>query len=211
MRRFAERGVAEAHIMTDNITPPTASITVVDDDASSDDPDPNTLLTLVMQSEAWASLGDLERIVNRAFQTVSARVPAATGREVAVVLADDAELHALNGRFRGQNKPTNVLSFPPADDPAPHDSTMAPPLGDIVIAYETVMREAEEENKPALHHFTHMIVHGLLHLAGFDHVKSADAEQMEALECEILANMDIPNPYNFIANGTPARPDRRCQ
>jgi probable rRNA maturation factor len=197
--------------MTDNINTSITSVSVVDDDTSSDDPDPNNLLTLVVQCEAWASLGDLERIVNRVLNTVGARVPAVAGREVAVVLADDAELCALNERFRGQNKPTNVLSFPQADDPAPRDSAVAPPLGDIVIAYETVMREAQQENKPSLHHLTHMIVHGLLHLAGHDHESNADAEQMEALECEILANMDIPNPYNSIANGIPARPDRRCK
>ncbi|MEJ2118613.1 MAG: rRNA maturation RNase YbeY, partial [Alphaproteobacteria bacterium] len=80
----------------------------------------------------------------------------------------------------------------------------------IVIAYETVMREAGEENKPSLHHFTHMIVHGLLHLAGFDHETSVDAEQMEALEREILASMNIPDPYNSVANGLAEYPDRRC-
>lgn len=197
--------------MTDNITTSNASITVVDDDASSDDPAPDNPLTLVVQCEAWGSLGDLERIVNRAFQAVSERVPAVAGREVAVVLADDAELRTLNGRFRGQDKPTNVLSFPQAGDPTQYGGTQPAPLGDIVIAYETVMREAGEENKPSLHHFTHMIVHGLLHLAGYDHENSADAEQMEALECEILASMDIPDPYNSVANGMAARPDRRCK
>jgi probable rRNA maturation factor len=197
--------------MTNIITTPTASVAVLDDDASSDDPDPNSLLTLVMQCEAWVSLGDLERIVNRILNALNAHVPAAAGREVAVVLADDAELCALNERFRGQDKPTNVLSFPPAEDPFRYGAAQPAPLGDIVIAYETVMREAGEENKPSLHHFTHMIVHGLLHLAGFDHENSASADEMEALEREILASMNIPDPYNSVANGVAARSDRRCK
>ena len=106
--------------------------------------------------------------------------------EVSVLLTDDAHIQILNQNYRGQDKPTNVLSFP-QEEPAL--------LGDIIIAHETIAREAVEQGKSFEHHFTHMLVHGCLHLMGYDHETDAEAEEMEALEVEILAGMGVKNPY----------------
>src|SRR6202040_2799092 len=116
--------------------------------------------------------------------------------EVAVMLTDDAGIQTLNHNWRGIDKPTNVLSFPAlqpsgagGDDDAPRM------LGDIAIAYQTVRKEADEEQRPFDHHLSHLAVHGFLHLIGYDHEKDDDAEAMEALEREILSQLGIPNPY----------------
>ncbi|MES2984794.1 MAG: rRNA maturation RNase YbeY [Pseudomonadota bacterium] len=109
---------------------------------------------------------------------------------VTVVLADDAEIQALNKQYRGKNKPTNVLSFPDGSV----DGGVRQ-LGDIVMAYETLAREAVAQGKPLKRHLTHLAVHGTLHLLGFDHEVEAEAEAMEACEIKILARMGIANPY----------------
>ena len=111
-------------------------------------------------------------------------------REISVLLCDDAAIRTLNRQWRGQDKPTNVLSFPTPDE-APSDT----PLGDIAIAYETVAREAAEEGKLLDHHFIHLTVHGTLHLLGFDHETEAEAEEMEATERRILHTLGIADPY----------------
>lgn len=105
--------------------------------------------------------------------------------ELSVVLADDGFVQNLNRDYRDKDKPTNVLSFP-------QDSPM---LGDVVLAYETVKREAEEQDKAFEDHVAHLLVHGVLHLLGYDHENDEDAEEMEALEVEILNGLVIANPY----------------
>lgn len=105
--------------------------------------------------------------------------------QVAVLFSDDAKLRALNSRFRGKDKPTNVLSF---GDPGA-------PLGGIAIGYETILREAAAQGKEFANHTKHMILHGFLHLLGFDHDVARAARLMEGLEIAILADMGIPNPY----------------
>lgn len=164
-------------------------------ETASDEPDPSPL-TLLVPHDAWHALGDVEGAVADAMRATSARIAGISGRDVAVVLTSDAEVRTLNAQFRNQDKPTNVLSFPATDNFAPHHLADEPlPLGDIIIAHETVLREAGDEGKPPLHHLTHLTVHGLLHLAGFDHGTDAEAERMEALESDILASLDIPDPY----------------
>ena len=112
--------------------------------------------------------------------------------EVSVLLADDETVRALNRDWRGQDKPTNVLSFP-ADMP---EMPGAPRLkGDIALARETLVREAEDQDKTLEQHLQHLVVHGVLHLFGYDHVDDADAEEMEAFETEILAALGVPDPY----------------
>jgi len=116
-----------------------------------------------------------------------------------LVLSDDAEVHALNQRWRGKDRPTNVLSFPMLErDCLLHLPAEGPPelLGDIVLALETCKREAIEKGIPLADHAAHLIVHGLLHLAGYDHeTSSEDASAMEALETKALACMGIADPY----------------
>ncbi len=100
----------------------------------------------------------------------------------------------LNAEWRGKDKPTNVLSFP-AFAVRPGDA-LPPMLGDIVLARETLAREAEAEKKPFDHHLAHLVVHGLLHLLGYDHETAAEADEMEGAERRALARLEIPDPYS---------------
>jgi probable rRNA maturation factor len=126
---------------------------------------------------------------------VEAWVPAFAGMSgemeslsVAILLTDDAEVRQLNRDHRRQDKPTNVLSFPAAETAIGH-------LGDLALAYETCAREANEQGKPLGHHLAHLVVHGVLHLTGWDHEADAEAEAMERLERTVLARLGVPDPY----------------
>ncbi|HEV7880976.1 rRNA maturation RNase YbeY [Bradyrhizobium sp.] len=156
---------------------------------------PETEVLIV--AECWAAEADAEAIVHRAIETAAAMVEADTGdAELAVMLTDDSGIRTLNKNWRGQDKPTNVLSFPALQPPAGHEFDDAPRmLGDIAIAYETTRREADGEQKPFDHHLSHLAVHGFLHLVGYDHETDADADAMENLERAILAELGIPDPY----------------
>ncbi|MEO0689276.1 MAG: rRNA maturation RNase YbeY [Pseudomonadota bacterium] len=116
-----------------------------------------------------------------------------------VLFTDDDTVHALNHQWRDRDKSTNVLSFPMLDRGKLAGLAIEGPpemLGDIALAYETCVREADEKGVPLEHHAAHLIIHGLLHLAGYDHVHSdEEAEAMEALEIAALAKMGIPDPY----------------
>ena len=116
-----------------------------------------------------------------------------TGSEVSVVFTDDATIQKLNADWRAKDKPTNVLSFPAF--PPNKDGPLPPMLGDIVLADGTVRVEAIGEGKPLANHISHLVVHGFLHLAGYDHETDDEAEEMEALERQILARLAIPDPY----------------
>jgi len=119
--------------------------------------------------------------------------------EASIVLADDALVRDLNRTYRHQDRPTNVLSF--ANDGRP-EGVMGPCLlGDVVLARETVLREARDQGKSVAEHMSHLVVHGLLHLLGFDHDETTQAERMEAIEVAILAGIGIDNPYG----GTPVK------
>jgi probable rRNA maturation factor len=122
---------------------------------------------------------------------------------VSVALLSDAEVRSLNRDFRGKDAPTNVLSFPAAPLPAAPAESYGPVfLGDIALAYETVKHEAEAQAKSVLHHAGHLTVHGVLHLAGFDHGEDAEAERMEAAERAVLARSGISDPYGEVLDGT---------
>ena len=112
--------------------------------------------------------------------------------ELSIVLMDDAEQRALNNQWRGIDKPTNVLSFPQVEPFSP----VAGLLGDITLARETLVREAADLDKSFADHFTHLVVHGFLHILGYDHIQESDALVMEGLETQILATLGIPDPYN---------------
>ena len=114
------------------------------------------------------------------------------GAELCVHLADDEHVRALNARWRGLDQPTNVLSFPAV---APAEIAKARLIGDVVLAFETLAREAADEGKPLADHYRHLVAHGFLHLIGFDHDEEAAAGRMEALETRILARLGVADPY----------------
>ncbi len=128
------------------------------------------------QIQAW---------VNRAIQ------PAFSDVEMTVRIVDEAESHDLNLTYRGKDKPTNVLSFP-FECP---DEVELSLLGDLVICRQVVEKEAEEQGKPLMAHWAHMVVHGCLHLLGYDHIEDAEAEEMEGLETEIMQSLGFDDPY----------------
>lgn len=149
----------------------------------------------------WPVATDWADLAEAALEALQAVAPElGNPRLIASLLfTADAEVHTLNREWRGKDKPTNVLSFPMLERSqllalAPE----GPPemLGDIALAFETCAREAAEKGVPVEHHATHLIVHGLLHLAGLDHeISDADAAAMEALETKALAILAIPDPY----------------
>jgi probable rRNA maturation factor len=152
---------------------------------------------VLVVAECWQSEPDAEAIIHRAVAAAAEIVNAGPGEaELAVMLTDDAGIRTLNSNWRGIDKPTNVLSFPALPPTGPSGPDDAPPmLGDIAIAYETTRKEADDEQKPFDHHLSHLAVHGFLHLIGYDHETDGDAETMETLEQEILAQLGIPDPY----------------
>lgn len=149
-------------------------------------------LDIVRESSLWDEQADIDAMLRRAIAEASAGV-SAKDAELAIVLTDDSRIRALNRVWRGIDKPTNVLSFP-AKDRSGNEGAPAL-LGDIVIAYETTKHEALAQGTPFLHYLAHLTVHGFLHLRGYNHEAEDEAETMERLERQILARLDIPDPY----------------
>ena len=148
-------------------------------------------IDIVRESPLWDGQPDIDSTLSRAIAEASSGV-STKDAELAIVLTDDARIRALNRVWRGFDKPTNVLSFSAED----RGGEGAPALlGDIVIAYETSKREALAQDTPFLHHLAHLTVHGFLHLRGYDHEAEDEAEIMERLERQILARLDIADPY----------------
>ena len=148
---------------------------------------PALTIDVIVGSELWKDAGKPKATVQRAV-TRAAAMLSTTGSELAIVLTDDSAIRALNREWRGVDEATNVLAFPTKYAMAGH-------LGDIVLAFETIAREARFERKPLAHHLAHLAVHGFLHLLGYDHQNDKDATVMERLECEILRRLAIPDPY----------------
>jgi probable rRNA maturation factor len=172
-----------------------------------EDPEPALAVDILIESAAWRMLPEAEDIVRRVIAFAATcphpTLPRSRGRvgwglhrnaELSVLLCDDETIARLNGQWRGQQKPTNVLSFPaPQRQGAVPDEKI--PLGDIAIAYETLAREAEENGKTASEHLSHLVVHGFLHLLGYDHHMDDEADRMERLERDILARIGVADPY----------------
>ncbi len=154
------------------------------------------LIDIMLNSDLWNGEPEAEDIVRRAIAEAQ-RATSSPAAEIAILLTDDSEIRELNRRWRQQDKPTNVLSFP-----APESGAEREHLGDIVIAFETVAREAREQDKPMAHHLAHLAVHGYLHLLGYDHGDDGEAEDMERTEVTILQRLGIANPY--AENGRPS-------
>ena len=184
-----------------------------------EDGEPALAVEILIESEAWRMLPEAEDIVRRAIAVAATcphptlprkrarnleSLPRLPGRpsgwgrrcnaELSVLLCDDEAIARLNAQWRAQHKPTNVLSFPaPPLQSAVPDGKI--PLGDIAIAYETLAREAEENGKTLSEHLSHLVVHGFLHLLGYDHHMDDEAERMERLERDILARIGVTDPY----------------
>lgn len=161
-------------------------------------------VSVSVNAEAWAAIDDCEAVALRAAEAAAAAVGHELAVDLSIALSSDSEIQGLNARYRQQNKPTNVLAFPNGMMLAAAGDRVF--LGDVIVAYETMMYEALAENKNPRHHLCHLVVHGVLHLYGYDHDTDADAEQMETLEREILNGLDIPDPYN-IWPGSKAAPE----
>ncbi len=149
------------------------------------------MIEVILEDERWAALG-LEALcapAEREALAITGRAPA--GFEIAVMGCDDPRIAELNKAFRGKATATNVLSWPASDSPP----MAAGELGDIAIAYETCVREADEKGISVQKHVTHLLIHGILHLLGYDHISETEAEEMEALEIKALAKLGISNPY----------------
>ncbi|HYE49658.1 MAG TPA: rRNA maturation RNase YbeY [Azospirillaceae bacterium] len=164
----------------------------------------NVEVVVSIEEGGWEDdLPDAEPLVLRAAHAALARaegVPRGPA-ELSVVLADDETVRALNSQYRGKDKPTNVLSFPLHEEEDEVLESLAPGaplpilLGDVILAHGTVVRESSEQGKPLGDHLTHLVVHGVFHLLGYDHIADDEAERMERLETETLAGLGIPDPY----------------
>jgi probable rRNA maturation factor len=145
------------------------------------------LLDIVIEDERWSALDGLAERCEAAVAAGLSRLDASRGGEVVVLLTDDKTVHALNARFRGKDKPTNVLSFP-----APEAEGYP---GDVALAFETCAMEAERDGKALIDHAVHLVLHGVLHLNGLDHNEENEAAEMEALERAALEAVGIADPY----------------
>ena len=154
-------------------------------------------IDIAVEHDAWTRLesqgGGLDALARRAIAAAmdSSGIAVPSDGEVSIVLCDDAFIQGLNKTWRGQDKPTNVLSFPAAEVDGGADAM----LGDIVIAYETCAREAAADSISLADHLAHLVVHGFLHLLGYDHEDEDEAEAMEALEGRTLGALGIASPY----------------
>ncbi|RKG51289.1 rRNA maturation RNase YbeY [Acinetobacter cumulans] len=154
-------------------------------------------LSLSLQQDFQAPELVLKRAyIKKVVETTLRFIDTQSDCEIGIACVDNEESHKLNLEYRKKDKPTNVLSFP-SDLPDEMATVLDVfPIGDLVICIPVVLREANEQQKAPLTHFTHMLVHGTLHLMGYDHETSeADAEEMEALEIAILAKLGFDNPY----------------
>lgn len=148
-----------------------------------------------LQSGSWPDQSELATLLDTVMGSASAHCPfdMPNGAEVSVVFCDDANIQILNNEFRDEDKPTNVLSF--ASNDGLELKSWSPLLGDIILAQETIEREASDQSKTFTDHLTHLLVHGFLHLVGYDHMNDEDAEVMENMERKILASLNIADPY----------------
>ncbi len=178
---------------TKSVEPPAAG----DEGNSSEGEQPRTCADVSIEDERWLTIAEFSALIpSLAEATLTAAGLAPEEHAVSIALMSDAEVRALNKAFRGKDAPTNVLSFPSAPAIRSLKNRSGPVfLGDVALAYETVIREASEQDKSVLHHATHLVVHGVLHLAGFDHETGLDAVRMEAAERQILGELGMPDPY----------------
>ncbi|MBO9477983.1 rRNA maturation RNase YbeY [Shimia sp. R11_0] len=170
------------------------------------------LTDTLIEDDRWLAVG-FEDLAEAAAQATLAHLSiAALDFEIAVLACDDARIAALNADFRDKDKATNVLSWPSEERgaeadgdtperPEPSFPGMPEELGDIAISYDTCAREAHEAGKPMTDHVTHLMIHGVLHLLGYDHIRDKDATLMEGIEVEILGKLGLADPYGLDSQG----------
>ena len=183
-------------------------MTAAPDPAAHEPPPANIIVSIVIEQPRWRDVDfgvPLENLLETLVKTtlLSTAPPVlsvADNIDVSLSLMDDEMIHHINKEYRGHDKPTNVLSFPQLQ---PQEVRLAEvknsaflPLGDILIALETIEREAKEQSKDLQSHLAHMVVHGCLHLLGYDHMNDSEAAEMEALETEILTGLGYEAPYS---------------
>lgn len=151
-------------------------------------------ILLVVEAGDWPDEDKLETMIRRSCRACAEEleIELMPDAEISAVFVNDDRMKTLNNDWRNQDKPTNVLSFPSSDRKG---SSWGPMLGDIVFAFETISRESREIGIPLENHLCHLIVHGILHLFGYDHISDEDAVEMETTETHILEHMSIPDPY----------------
>jgi len=163
------------------------------DVAAEPEPPGRLSVTLVEEDGDWSGFGALNEAIQQAAAALARRVSVVSGSEASVVLGSDALVRRLNRTYRGKDAATNVLSFPFQRPPgAPEEGAY---LGDVVLAAETVQLEADGRGIERKQHLQHLVVHGLLHLLGYDHDTDSEAEAMERLEVDILATIGVSDPY----------------
>ena len=166
---------------------------------SEEPPSTGVEITVITEDPAWAEvLEQCEALVVQAARGAVQRlgdVAASAPSELSVVLSSDRLVRRLNRDYRGRDEPTNVLSFAELDEPAGAITAGPRLLGDVILARETVVKEAGEQGKQAADHLAHLVVHGVLHLLGYDHQNRCEAQAMESLEREILHGLGIADPY----------------
>lgn len=169
---------------------------------------PALAIDVLVASDRWRDAVRSKSIVRRAVAEAAATL-STRGTELAIVLTDDSAIRGLNRDWRGIDAATNVLSFPTKNATGRH-------LGDVVLAFETIAREARAEGKPFADHLAHLAIHGFLHLAGYDHERQKDAREMEDTERKVLRRLAIPDPYRPTTGsaaklGTKARAKRAAK
>lgn len=152
-------------------------------------------IQISIEDTGWHALAEAEAVVRQAAAAAFAAAGHDASRdEVSIVLSSDHEVAALNGQWRGKPKPTNVLSFP-ATPPGALPEGAILPLGDVILAHGVVAGEAKAQGKTLSQHLSHLVVHGILHLLGYDHLDDGEADRMESLEIAALERLGLTNPY----------------
>ena len=157
----------------------------------------NIEIDIDIQNSDWTtSIQNIENLTRSAIErALTMAMDNEPHMEISIVLSDDDFIQNLNKTYRHKDKPTNVLSFPMTEVDEINDETPFISLGDVIVSFDTIKRESEEQNKPLEHHYIHMLVHGCLHLLHYDHENEEEAEIMEFKEIEILEHLGIKNPY----------------
>jgi probable rRNA maturation factor len=169
-------------------------------------------IAVLVEAEVWRGiLPNVAALVHQSAAVALAAAGPQRSAELDIVLVDDARQRELNRDWRGKDSATNVLAFPSGEDAATLSADVPLLLGDVVLAAETVVREATEQNRSVADHVRHLTIHGVLHLLGFDHVKPRAAVRMEALEITLLASLGVADPYRGESGTSSADVDSRVR